>query len=82
MNFEQKYEKTINLTASVQNKHSQLLITVENNIVVAQADKYSEVGQAIEDALRLAWIDKEIDVIKTWVVSEIFVVIEVKLKQP
>lgn len=73
-----KQKKTLNLTGEIKVKSDYLLVTLENNILV-QADKYSEIGQIIEEALLMTLDDEDILNIKTWVINEYFLVIEVEL---
>lgn len=76
-----KRGKTINLSASIQNKHSCLLIKVENDLLTVQADKYSEINEKVSEALNMIWEDIDIEYIKTWIIIESFLIIEVKIRE-
>lgn len=73
-----KNEKLINLTGEIDYKHGKFLIKLENNIYI-QADNYSEMGNNIEESLNIS-LQEEIISIKTYIITEDFVVIEIKVE--
>jgi hypothetical protein len=70
---------SIHLTATIEAKYDFLVVTGEDRQFVVQAEKYSEVGQAIEDAVRMIFEDESILFVKTAIITETFVVIEIAL---
>lgn len=62
--------------AKLKDKITYILIEVIENKMVLQADKFSEIGPNIEDAFKMTFED--IEEIKTSIITEEFVIIEVK----
>jgi hypothetical protein len=81
---DKKNQKFIHLTGTIEDKISHLLVKLENNIYV-QADKYSEVGPLVEESIRMSSEDdindSIIEYIKTAIITEKFLVVEILLKE-
>lgn len=78
---DKKNLKSIHLIAEIEDRVSYFLVKVEDNTLVIQADKYSEIGPILEEAFRMTWDDMDIDYIKTSIITESFMVIEIGIDE-
>lgn len=73
-----KDEKTDYFTAKITDKISHFHVQVVENGIIAQAEKYSEIGLNIEEAFKMTFDEMEILEIKTSIITETYMIIEVK----
>lgn len=67
--------KTDYFAGIIEDKVAYLMIEIIENGLTIQSDKYSEIGQNIADAFHMTYSD--ISDIKTTIISEYYVIIEV-----
>jgi len=75
-----KDTKTEYFTGKIKDKGNYLQTQINENGIVIQSEKYSEIGQNIEEAFSMTFDDVEILEIKTYIITENYVIIEMKME--
>lgn len=72
-----KDTKTEYFTGKIKDKGNYLQTQINENGIVIQSEKYSEIGQNIEEAFSMTFDDAEILQINTFIITEEYIIIEV-----
>lgn len=73
-----KDHKAEYFTGKIEDKGHYLQIVVNENGIIVQAEKYSELGQNVEEAFLMTFDDIKILEIRTWIITESYIIIEMK----